>query len=122
VVLFGGDVQNFGIEYNDTWTWDGTTWTQQFPLTAPTARTDASIAYDATLGLVVIFGGGYTSAPLNDTGGWNGTDWGQLHPATQPRGRYAASMSYYPLDGGLVLFGGFDPQALNDTWIFTLVP
>jgi hypothetical protein len=75
VVLFGGD--NGGgdccrIYYNDTWTWDGVTWTQQSPAISPPARTAHSMAYDASLGQVVVFGG--TSGPpqaLNDTWGWN---------------------------------------------------
>ena len=40
-----------------TWTWDGTTWTQQHPATSPPARDEASMAYDAATGTVVLFGG-----------------------------------------------------------------
>ncbi len=37
IVLFGGD-DSTGTDLNDTWTWDGTTWTQQFPPLSPPAR------------------------------------------------------------------------------------
>jgi hypothetical protein len=122
VVLFGGDVQNLDIQYNDTWTWDGATWTQQFPASAPAPRTDASMAYDASLGRVVIFGGGYSTPLQNQTWVWDGINWTEVHPAVSPGARYAASMAYDPLNNGLVLFGGFSPQTLDDTWMFTLVP
>jgi hypothetical protein len=121
VVLFGGDVQNLGIEYNDTWAWDGITWTERFPAFAPAPRTDASIAYDASLGMVLIFGGGFSTPIQNQTLAWDGVNWTEIHPATKPDARYAASMDYDPLAGGLVLFGGFNPQTLDDTWIFTVV-
>src|SRR5215467_806721 len=42
VVLFGGAVGFGGRWGNDTWTWNGTTWTQQHPATSPPARAFAS--------------------------------------------------------------------------------
>ncbi len=43
VVLFGGGTANVppgspGTHFNDTWTWDGVTWTQQIPAVSPPAR------------------------------------------------------------------------------------
>ena len=43
--------------FNDTWTWDGTTWTKQHPATSPPPGWSASMAYDAATGNVVLFGG-----------------------------------------------------------------
>jgi hypothetical protein len=37
IVLFGGD-DSTGTDLNDTWTWDGATWTQQFPPVSHTIR------------------------------------------------------------------------------------
>jgi hypothetical protein len=124
VLLFGG-VNAAGTQYTDTWTWDGTTWTQHFPATSPSARTAAGMAYDATLGAVVLFGGyaGIWEDSLNDTWIWNGIDWAKLNPATVPPNRYWAGMTYDPLARGVVMFGGYSSgPARNDTWIFTLVP
>jgi len=128
VVLFGGD--NGGgdccrIYYTDTWTWDGVNWTQQFPATSPSARTRQTMAYDATLGRVVVFGG--TSGPpnaLNDTWAWDGTTWQQLTLPNQPSARYVSSMDFDPLNGGLVLFGGelSGDIVTNETWLFVPVP
>src|SRR5438094_453033 len=82
VVLFGGFDEvfgNFQLE-NDTWTWDGTTWTQLQPLTSPAARQYYAMAYDAARGRVVLFGG---ATQLNgggiaqDTWEFDGTTWAQ---------------------------------------------
>ncbi len=125
VVLFAGD--NGGgdccrIYDGDTWTWDGLNWTQQSPAVSPSARTAPSMAYDARIGQVIVFGG--TSDPpqgLNDTWAWDGKTWKQLS-ATQPTGLWIASMIFDPLSHGLVLFGGelTGDIVSNNTWL--LVP
>ena len=124
IVVFGGD--NGGgdccrVYYGDTWTWDGMNWTQQFPASAPSARTDVPMAYDTDIGKVVLFGG--FSVPgqgLSDTWDWDGSTWSQRQTPTNPGGRWSAAMDFDPLNKGLVLFGGEltgDPFA-NDTWLF----
>jgi parallel beta-helix repeat protein len=113
VVLFGG----FGSGYlNDTWTWNGTTWTHQSPPASPPSRDLAAMAYDASTGNVVLFGGLSTTGNLNDTWTWNGTTWTEHLPATRPSARYGASMAYDASTGTLVLFGGYASGDLNDTW------
>src|ERR1700733_3508008 len=75
VVLFGG-LFNASTRYNDTWVWNGTTWTQQSPANSPPGRASASMVYDAATGNVVMFGGLSSSGQfLNDTWVWNGTTW-----------------------------------------------
>jgi hypothetical protein len=122
VVLFGGD-NGTTDHYNDTWTWDGTTWTQQFPPSAPSVRGMASMAYDPTLGSVILFGGADTQAgsQSNDTWVWNGINWAQIHPATLPTARWAAGMDYDPTARSLVLFAGFGTHTLDDTWLFSWI-
>ena len=58
-VLFGGDhfQPNDLGESNDTWEWDGSQWTHDFPAAAPPIRSGQSMAYDATRGRMVVFGG-----------------------------------------------------------------
>ncbi|HLG92667.1 MAG TPA: hypothetical protein VKY15_06770, partial [Acidimicrobiales bacterium] len=70
---------------NDTWTYDGTTWAQQFPATSPPVRDGASMAYDPAIGKVVLFGGENPSF-LGDTWTYDGT-WAQQFPATSPPAR-----------------------------------
>src|SRR5207302_2463029 len=59
VVLFGGagNGTSHDTTLGETWTWSGTTWTQQHPAASPPARTYASMAYDAATRTVVLFGG-----------------------------------------------------------------
>ena len=119
VVLFGG----FGASslLNDTWTWDGTTWTQQHPASSPSIRGYAAAAYDAATGTVVLFGGEHPDgADFRDTWTWDGTTWTQQQPATSPRARQNAAIADDVATGTVVLFGGFNsrvsPNYLSDTW------
>ncbi len=73
IVLFGGAgaVSPYRSGYlRDTWTWDGTTWTQQAPATHPSAREQASMAYDAATGQVVLFGGNGHFLDFDGTWTW----------------------------------------------------
>ena len=88
VVLFGGYgktgyINNVGY-LADTWAWNGTTWTQQSPVTSPPPRESASMAYDTVTGNLVLFGGLSAGGSLADTWVWNGTTWTQQSPATAP--------------------------------------
>jgi plastocyanin len=68
VVLFGG-LDASGNTLGDTWTYNGTTWTQQSPAASPPARSDASMIYDAASGQVILFGG------LDASGNTLGDTW-----------------------------------------------
>src|SRR5690349_7726680 len=50
-VLFGGGYgdSTSGMN-NETWEWDGTTWTQKFPAVAPSPRTAFGMVYDSARG------------------------------------------------------------------------
>ena len=103
----------------DTWTWDGSTWTQQSPAASPPARYYASMAYDPATSQLVLFGGGMNSTGIaGDTWTWDGTTWTQQSPATRPAARFGASMAYDPATSQLVLFGGIglDGLPFRDTW------
>ena len=94
VILFGG--KGLLGPLNDTWSWNGQTWTELHPATSPPARYNASLTYDPQTQSDLLFSGMGTSGTLNDTWSWNGTDWQQLHPTTSPPARYGASASYAP--------------------------
>jgi len=70
VVLFGGVGGSNQHPLGGTWTWNGSTWTQQAPASHPAARFDAGSAYDAATGTVVLFGGLANNAALGDTWTW----------------------------------------------------
>jgi hypothetical protein len=124
LLLFSGDGSGNVMSWDDTWEWNGVSWTQMHPAHSPSPRSDAAIAFDAKTGQVVLFGGmsaeGNTPL-LADTWIWDGTDWMQQHPVSSPPARDFASMAYDAATGQLVLFGGvriagLPPAPLNDTW------
>ena len=122
VLLFGGKSSN-GTFLNDTWTWDGVTWTQQFPPVSPPAREldQPGMAYDAPMRRVVLFGGITTGGTvLGDTWTWDGIakTWRRRFPASSPPPRRGPT-AYDEATNTVVLFGGDDPNAnifYNDTW------
>ncbi len=65
LVLFGGETTNNYL--NDTWTWNGTTWTQFNPANSPPIRYGASMAYDNRTSQLVLFGGSNSVGWLKDT-------------------------------------------------------
>ena len=60
VVLFGGLNFNADEFYNETWSWNGTTWTQVNTPHQPPPVVSASMVFDAARGEMVLFGGGNT--------------------------------------------------------------
>ena len=130
VVLFGGAICDAvscrGV--NDTWTWDGTNWSQQQPATSPSARYSQAMAYDAKHKQVVLFSGCLESCPamLPDTWTWDGSNWTLQQTSNSPPERAGASLSFDPIRGVTVLFGGATPASTtvpnegiadyNDTW------
>ena len=110
VVLFGGLPSSSSYScrtcLNDTWAWNGSAWTEEFPATSPPVRYLTTMAYDAATGNVVLFGGaGSNAKDLNDTWVWNGSTWNEEFPAVSPPARAAAAMAYDAATGNVVLLG-----------------
>jgi hypothetical protein len=111
VVYFGGPLGD------QTWTWNGITWTKRSPLHSPPPRSGHAMAYDAARQRVILFGGGSALA-LADTWSWDGTDWTMVDPGTGPGKRFNHAMAYDRVRQEIVMFGGVD-ENLNfypDTW------
>jgi hypothetical protein len=126
VVVFGGGLwsgTNLTAEYGDTWTFDGTDWTQA-ATTGPHGRINPHAAFDPRLGGVVLFGGfdDGAQAYYQDTWLWNGTTWAAQSVAASVTKRDSGVMAYLPPAGKTVLFGGFGSTGSNlaDTWVLTL--
>jgi len=94
---------------NDTWTFDGVTWTQVATNTPPPARAAAQMAYDSVTQKVVLFGGFDGANYLGDTWLWDGTtsQWRHARTAHHPR-RVTGPMLFPDPNGRVDLFGGFD--------------
>ena len=82
IVLFGG-ASAAANPAEDTWEYDGTTWTQLNVVPRPPARSAHAMAFDAARGRVVL-NGGYegTSNWLDDTWEWDGSSWTEITTAT----------------------------------------
>ncbi|MBK8980160.1 MAG: hypothetical protein IPM29_30025 [Planctomycetes bacterium] len=117
VVVFGGWTP--AGRSNQTWTWNGATWTQRTNVgTPPVARTAAAAATDASGQGMVLFGGDRANNPAA-TWQWNGSTWQATTPSPMPSIRDSAAMARDPLRSRVVLFGGRDTAtgaALSDTW------
>jgi hypothetical protein len=71
VVLFGGAGGPDGTTSNDgTWTWDGTTWTQQNPATSPPFLLYPTLTYDPATSQNVLFGGFNNTKAYSSTWLW----------------------------------------------------
>lgn len=120
IVLFGGSGPGGAGPaklFDDTWTWDGATWTQHFPAHKPNARFDAAMAFDKQRGVTVMYGGLGQTETYDATWTWDGIDWTLQDPPVTPGARHFYSMAYDDAAGVTVLFGGTLPgQRLSDTW------
>src|SRR5438093_3152784 len=95
VVMFGG-LDNNGVALGETWLWDGTGWSQQFPTSSPCRRRSTRAAFDALSQQVLLFGGVagdncpvQAGKTLGDTWLWNGSNWVQCQAtcSTHPGNR-----------------------------------
>ncbi len=141
VLLFGG-ASDFsggaGTVFNDTWGFDGVTWTQLDAGVAgdPAARIGAAMAWDGTR--FILFGGatpqvgGAPPIPIDDgTWAWAGDHWIQLcanavacGPTPRTFAYLAALGSTDPLRRGALLVGGItfidqaSPNVFGDIWLW----
>ena len=117
VVLYGGDhiVGGSGPQLNDTWTWDGTTWTEKHPATTP-GGCAAQLAYDAATSQIMLLCQGPSTGVTMWS--WTGTTWTQLHPNVVPPESYTLYMTYDAVRGELVYFGQPKGGPSSQTWTY----
>lgn len=97
IVVFGGAMAGDPIlESDQTWEWDGTSWTRRLTLVSPPARWMHAMVYDSARQRIVIFGGMGANGGLNDTWEWDGTTWTQVSTAISPPGGSWPYMAYDP--------------------------
>jgi len=98
--MFGGDhVEAFLLgPINDTWTWDGTNWTQDWTAAAPSARAGQSMVYQSGSGSTLMFGG---SDELNP-GTFPTDTWALATGIVTPPGNPAVTFSMNNLSFGVV--------------------
>lgn len=108
----------FGARLNDTWAFDGTTWTQLAPATVPPGFDYRSMSWDEARGRALLLGylAGAASSYLF---AWDGIDWTDVTPASLPQ-RRSSTLAYDVLRSRTVLFSGRTAigTASADTWEF----
>jgi hypothetical protein len=120
-VLFGGtDSIN---DFNDTWMFDGTNWTQLNPTVSPEEREFATMVWDPADGYLIMSGGTNNPCCMADIDDWAFVDgnWSLLPTSPKPLDRFLASAAYDPSIKETLLFGGFNPEScgnLADTWTY----
>ena len=128
VVVFGGDTFAFPAgPTNQTWRYDGATWTNANPATSPPASVGVSLVYDSNRAVFVTYGSLSTSffgGPSADrtweydplTNAWSEN----VLLTTTPGGLGLYGMSFDSVVGRTVLYGGlpdnFFPIDSDQTW------
>ncbi|MFN0245519.1 MAG: hypothetical protein ACKV2T_01340, partial [Kofleriaceae bacterium] len=127
IILFGGRVAS--TAFDDTWGWDGTTWTRIDSPSSPTPRAGAMLARDPRDGSLLMFGGGSPSPkffdgidPVDETWRFT-TEWIRLLPVNVPSARSRGSLVWHPARKRLIVVGGetirftaMGPVSVDDTW------
>jgi hypothetical protein len=120
-VIYGGaNSQLLGTPNNQTWEYQGTTWTQIATVGNPGPRNRPAVCFHAGLGRTVLFGGYDGNNLTNSTWLYDGTTWTQVAVVgSLPPARSSASMAYDPVRNVCVMMGGQDLAGpLADTWTF----
>jgi hypothetical protein len=118
LVLYGG-LQPPAQTFEDTWTWDGDTWTRH-AVPGPGPREGPGLAYDSGRGRVVLFGGARGDEALGDTWEWDGAAWAQA-AGDGPSPRFPGGFVYDAARGVTLLAGGHRVtpirfETYGDTW------
>ncbi len=130
VVLFGGfDGANYR---NDTWTWDGTNWTE-VKNNKPPNRALMAMWYDPLAKKTIMYGGlgrrniDERITRFSDMYSFDGNGWTKMNVNTTPGERFGPQIAIDPRNNKLVLFGGLRSELDtatdvrrqffdNDTW------
>jgi hypothetical protein len=118
-LIFGGDPAQSGQPCrDDTWEWDGSSWTQRLPTTVPAARYRSGFVFDTQRAQVLMFSGNSGTpdfAGLTDTWSFDGNDWTQVTPHVVP---VRGTVAYDTVRRRTVCYGGYMAATarLSDTW------
>lgn len=120
LILFGGT--NGNTAFGDTWSFDGTTWTQLNPANSPSPRSGHCLGFDWFRRRIALFGGSNGATVLGDTWTFDGTDWAIVTAGgSTPAPRFNAGMTWSLGRMRFLMVGGQDSAgiSLSDTWEFS---
>ena len=113
--MFGGS-NGSGTPYDDTWEFNGTSWTEIVADTCPSRRGGHTLAYDTQRHRIVLFGGMTEDGLSNETWEYDGLNWVEVAAGTPPPRAFHA-MVYDARRGRTIVFGGKTNSGIEkDTW------
>jgi hypothetical protein len=129
MILYGGGsnfyLQGIDPSRNDTWAWDGTTWSELFPAHVPTPSSCCSPTQMVTNAAVPAL---WLTLGLARTWSWTGSDWAETTPATRPPERFDFGLAYDGQLAGVVAACGYAGEGTtlpgeaapyhDDTWLW----
>jgi CSLREA domain-containing protein/uncharacterized repeat protein (TIGR01451 family)/prepilin-type N-terminal cleavage/methylation domain-containing protein len=114
-VLFGGSYSSPpspSVSLNDTWEYNGSTWTDVSLANRPPGGYQYGMAFDSHNNKAVLLSAGATWQ-------WDGSAWASTSSLYNPGSRASFAMTYDSARQHTFLFGGgADTTPLNDTWSF----
>ena len=123
VILFGGLV--IGSEglttLSDTWSWDGSQWTELHPTVSPPGLSGALLAYDPSTERLVLTGGDTArpGGPLEETDStwtWDGSTWASQPAGTLPAADLPSALGTDSATGQLILVTSQPGCESTATW------
>jgi hypothetical protein len=117
LILYGGRPIALGKCNQETWEWDGKTWTQK-DVAPPTGCDHVKMVYDAASGESILFSGlDPTENLVNETWSWNGTEW-KLLTQNGPESRGHFGFVYDPAHEQILLYGGYASTVTDEFWVW----
>jgi hypothetical protein len=122
IILYGGHIvsEEMMKNFDDTWQWDGKTWTEIQTSQSPGQRTNSGFVYHTSLKQLMLFGGGgKPNEVMNDLWIFTNNEW-RKSPIESDISRSAFSWAFYSKDNQVILMGGIDKpgeKQNNDTWV-----
>ena len=112
-----------GASVDQTWEFNGTTWTQVTPTTTPGGLGGYGACFDSLRNKLVLYGGlpdNFFPIDSNQTWEYDGTNWALITTTGSPGPLENPAMCFHAGLGQTILFGGIDVQiGGNDTtWAY----
>jgi len=111
MVLFGGYPAQGGYTTNaETWTYNGSEWTQRLPAMSPSARAEHTMVWDPVGAQVILFGGydpgGGMTKVKSDVWAWDGDVWSPMPSVGGPGPLHTHAATWHSGLERMVVFGG----------------